>query len=114
MKEMQCLVERVFQKLFGTNPEAEVLLEELFAYTGAEQERVQLAVLKLSDGNPDKLRQNIQAAKIDYRDVLAWAEYPEQMQTGASTFNTTPEVIGAIMRRDKEQYQRWLAEQSDE
>jgi len=32
-----------------------------------ERERVQLAILKLSDGNEEKLRQNVDAAKRDYR-----------------------------------------------
>ena len=43
-----------------------------------ERERVQLAILKLSDGNEEKLRQNVNVAKRDYRDVLFWAEYPEE------------------------------------
>src|SRR5438045_5438838 len=43
-----------------------------------ERERVQLAILKLSDGNKDKLREFVAVAKRDYRDVLLWAEYPEE------------------------------------
>ena len=39
-----------------------------------ERERVQLAVLALSQGSEDKLLQFVQAAKIDYRDVLSWVE----------------------------------------
>ena len=42
------------------------------------RERVQLAILKLSDGNEDKLREFVAVAKRDYRDVLFWAEYPEE------------------------------------
>jgi hypothetical protein len=40
-----------------------------------ERERVQIAILKLSQGDADKLLHNVQAAKQDYRDVLYWAEY---------------------------------------
>ncbi len=40
-----------------------------------ERERVQLAILKLSDGSVDRLLDLIRLAKIDYRDVLLWAEY---------------------------------------
>src|SRR6266404_464647 len=43
-----------------------------------ERERVQLAILKLSKGNEDKLREFVAVAKRDYRDVLFWAENPEE------------------------------------
>ena len=43
-----------------------------------ERERVQLAILKLSEGNEEKLRQFVAVAKRDYRDVLFWAENPEE------------------------------------
>jgi hypothetical protein len=43
-----------------------------------ERERVQLAILKLSAGNEEKLREFVAVAKRDYRDVLFWAEYPEE------------------------------------
>jgi hypothetical protein len=40
-----------------------------------ERERVQIAILKLSEGDSDKLLHYIAAAKRDYRDVLYWTEY---------------------------------------
>jgi hypothetical protein len=43
-----------------------------------ERERVQLDILKLSDGNEEKVREYVAVAKRDYRDVLFWAEYPEE------------------------------------
>jgi hypothetical protein len=43
-----------------------------------ERERVQIAILKLSEGNEEKLREFIAVAKRDYRDVLFWAENPEE------------------------------------
>jgi hypothetical protein len=43
-----------------------------------ERERVQLAILQLSEGKEEKLRQYVGVAKRDYRDVLFWAEYPEE------------------------------------
>ena len=42
-----------------------------------EQERVQLAVLKLSGGDIERLRHGLDVARQDYRDVLYWAEYAE-------------------------------------
>jgi hypothetical protein len=35
------------------------------------------------------------------------------METGASAFNSSPEVIAGIRKRDKDQYQTWLSEQED-
>ena len=43
-----------------------------------ERERVQLAILKLSAGSEEKVREYVDVAKRDYRDVLFWAEYPEE------------------------------------
>jgi hypothetical protein len=43
-----------------------------------ERERVQFAVLKLSGGSEEKVREYVAVAKRDYRDVLFWAEYPEE------------------------------------
>jgi hypothetical protein len=43
-----------------------------------ERERVQLAILKLSDGNEERLREFVAVAKRDYRDVLFWADNPEE------------------------------------
>ncbi len=77
-----------------------------------ERDRVQLAILKLSEGDLTKLHYFIQNAKTDYRDVLAWAEYPEQMRTFSARFNSPPEVIRAIEERDRTQYEQWLREDS--
>src|SRR5437763_9982438 len=69
------------QKAFSEGAHARVL--ELLDSYGVEsyereRERVQLAILKLSDGNEDKLREFVAVAKRDYRDVLFWAEHPEE------------------------------------
>jgi hypothetical protein len=42
-----------------------------------EKERVQLAIVALSQGNEEKLCYFIQVAKNDYRDVLSWVETGE-------------------------------------
>jgi len=71
----------VVQKTFPGNAHARVL--ELLDSYGAEsyereRERVQLAILKLGEGNEDTLREFVRIAKRDYRDVLLWAEYPDE------------------------------------
>jgi hypothetical protein len=43
-----------------------------------ERERVQMAIVNLSEGSEEKLRDFLAVAKRDYRDVLFWSEYPEE------------------------------------
>ena len=43
-----------------------------------ERERVQLAIVNLSEGDEDKLRYFLGVAKQDYRDVPFWSEHPEE------------------------------------
>jgi hypothetical protein len=42
----------------------------------AVRDRVQLAILRLSEDQQAKLQHYVQAAKHDYRDVLHWSEHP--------------------------------------
>jgi hypothetical protein len=71
----------VVQKTFPESSHARVL--ELLDTYGVEsyereRERVQLAILKLSEGNEEKLSNFVAVAKRDYHDVLFWAENPEE------------------------------------
>jgi hypothetical protein len=71
----------VVQKTFPETSQSRVI--ELLDSYGVEsyereRERVQLAILKLSEGNEEKLRKFVAVAKRDYRDVLFWAENPEE------------------------------------
>ena len=43
-----------------------------------ERSRVQLAILKLCAGDERKLKECVQIAKKDYRDILFWADHPGQ------------------------------------
>jgi hypothetical protein len=43
-----------------------------------ERERVQLAIINLSEGDEAKLRYFLDVAKRDYRDVLFWSDNPEE------------------------------------
>lgn len=101
-------VEKIFNQLFGSHHEAQSLFEELVQLSDKEHTRVQLAVLKLSEGDAEKLKRFIDAARIDFRDVLAWAEYPQQLRTGATRFNTPQEEYEAILAADRQQYESWL------
>jgi hypothetical protein len=76
-----------------------------------ERARVQLAVLKLSEGRFERLPDLVKAAKGDFRDVLAWAEYPGEFKLGfVKMKQLSIEEAKAIRRRDRQQYIEWLDE----
>src|SRR5437588_7538753 len=66
-----------------------------------ERERVQLGILKLSEGNEEKLREFVAVAKRDYRDVLFWAENPEEAKLD------TPEKRERIKERMKKMFEKF-------
>ena len=73
-----------------------------------ERERVRLAALKLASGNLGKLRSTIDRAKLDYRDVLAPAEYPKFMREGLRFRRLRSRDRERIYIDDWQQYERWL------
>ena len=110
MEPSRDLVQRLTSKLFPAQPRA-VMLGLLDQYgilpSEPERDRVQIAILKLSDSDPDKLAELVALAKRDYRDVLAAAEYPEQSRAGGR--NTPPaEDLARIRQEDRRQYLDWL------
>lgn len=73
------------------------------------RDRVQLAILKLSGGQRDQLPELVSMAKRDYRDVLADAEYPEQVRLRfLDREKLSPDEREAMRRRDRKQYRKWL------
>jgi hypothetical protein len=70
--------------------------------------RVRLAVLKLAGGDLQALRREIDVAKSDYRDVLAYAEYPKYMQKVSPSARLSEVERERIIRADWTQYQSWL------
>lgn len=77
-----------------------------------ERSRVQLAVIKLTDGSFAELEDCIDMARTDYRDVLAYAEYPEAMKLGFAAGSQLsahqPDELSSIRARDRRQYEAWL------
>ncbi|HEX6352881.1 hypothetical protein [Actinophytocola sp.] len=81
---------------------------QLDEYAGQERLRVQLAIVKLTD--EDKRvspRHYVDAARKDYRDVLALAEFPQQMRPDWFTLSVTERA--KVTKADRQQYARWLA-----
>ena len=55
--------------------EKDTVIQLLTSYSGPESDRVRWDILELSKGDVEKVREFVQAAQRDYRDVLYWAEY---------------------------------------
>ena len=74
---------------------------------GREHARVKLAVLKLAGDEPthDDIEGYAKAAQQDYRDVLAWAEYPRQIEAGPIM---DKEKNRELSTADKNEYETWL------
>jgi hypothetical protein len=79
-----------------------------------EVHRVRLVVLKLAAGDLTVLRQEIDLAKHDFRDVLAYAEYPEYMMKVSPGFNLPKKQVQDVIARDRSQYENWLNKKSGE
>ena len=73
-----------------------------------EPARVRLAVLKISGGDPELIQRNIATAKQDYRDILAYAEYPRQM--GQDSWKLSTDQNRALVVADRQEYEAWLWE----
>jgi hypothetical protein len=54
--------------------------------TSESVERIRFAVLKLSAGSPSKVAETVAVAKVDWRDVLAAAQFANDVQAHAAWF----------------------------
>jgi len=71
---------------------------------------VQLAALKLANGNLKRLRYAIEDAKRDYRDVVAPAEYPSYLKETSIASRPGPDAraMQQIFVEDLAQHEDWL------
>lgn len=105
------LIDKIRQTFPGENPADVLKILELYGADGGEREtpRVRLAVLKLCGGDLGELLEMINAAKGDYRDVLAWAESPNQLRISpAELVVMPPEASNEVREKDCRQYLAWL------
>lgn len=103
--------DQVLRKVTRLWPDVDpqAIMDVLDEYGVQGRERVHLAILKLSEGDRERLPELVQMAKRDYRDVLAYAEYPEEIKTSFAVMRTlSPKEVQAMRRRDREQYRKWL------
>lgn len=106
----------VFSKILAAlYPESNIRIKAqtiLSRYAGDDPSRrpyrVWLAILKLSGPDLGKLDHYTDVALTDFRDVLAWAEYPNQMSSKSWRMDQASSEYKAILKQDREQYEAWL------
>ena len=101
-------VEEMVGRIFTDPDDRSRVVTQLDRYTEfyPESERVRLGILKLSNGDAERVEGLVDLAMIDYRDVLAAAEYPAYMKLRPGIDPTSPEAQEAI-RADWAQYTEW-------
>ena len=102
-------VERIVKRDYPPSQQANALaiLREYGGDAHRESARVRLAVLKLANKNLKQLRYWIEQARLDYRDVLAPAEYPKYCRWGRVD-TASEEEQRKVIDADWAQYERWL------
>jgi hypothetical protein len=107
-KPTRKLVLKKLTDCFPDSASATQALSVLDSYTGDSAEgqaRIQLAILKQCEGQLARVRQLLNLANTDYRDLLVGAEYPEEFQASSKT---PAGEMEAIRRNDRAQYEAWL------
>jgi len=108
----------ILRKISQYWPDLEI--NELLEQYGAksyhkEIKRVHLAIIKLSEGDLGRLKHFVDVARSDYRDVLAFAEYPEEVKLGfLGKKELAPEEVLKLRKRDRDQYLDWLESGDDD
>jgi len=74
--------------------------------------RVVLAVLKLSNRDVGAVTANLERARMDWRDVVACAEYPAYMKATSGSKHLDPARRSELIRADWAQYDSWLNRQA--
>jgi hypothetical protein len=118
MSHTEAEVQTAVDELWASSAERELVHAALSEYGVAQHERevarVRLAILRLSAGQIDRVKELVAVAKRDYRDVLMWAEYPEEGQslwTASTQLSPAQRAeLGEIRRRDQRQHAEWLAD----
>jgi hypothetical protein len=122
--------ELVVAKVNAVFPDSRTAGEALAAldrFDGPSRETVQLAIIKLSDGQLWKVRDLVQKARKDFRDVLFPAQSPEQCRSlnssrdPAWSWGSLPQKKpskkaaalarkeAAMQKRDQKQWLEWLS-----
>jgi hypothetical protein len=108
-KDIERLVEREFDKRLSD------LVYEKLNKVNAESEngknRIWAAIIKLSKSDIDELQKNVEKANYDFRDVIAYAEYPNLSKEPFAILSVKDKKKkDEIFKKDKDQYIEWLYE----
>jgi hypothetical protein len=108
-------LERKISGLWSSAEDRDKVREALRAYAqwAHGSERVPFAILKLCRGDVARVLSMVGEARLDYRDILMAAEYPDQgdallasMRPGATEADRAH--FEEMKTRDRQQYEDWL------
>ena len=102
---------RIIARDFGAFDRQDILaiLKKYREEDGVGERRVWASVLRLSAGDPERLRHLVALALNDYRDILAAGEYPSFCEKiGFNTEVDSKHELEAAWQADWESYRRWL------
>ena len=102
------VIAKIRQLYPGRNIDDVLIILDRYGELDSEKERhrVHLAILKLCDEQElIELAYYVKVAKADYRDLLAWAEFPNELR---SLKHSDPEELEKLRRQDLAQYREWL------
>lgn len=102
---------RKLGSVFATDQERSEALRLLSSYGTTEfdsgTDRVRIAALYNARGSLEMLAEQMELANIDYRDVIATAEYRSAMQI-PPPIDTSSEAYLIAASEDTTRYQKWL------
>ena len=104
------VVEAKVKSLFSNHAPAEILrLLDTVAPSFGGVERVQLAILKLSKGDMDRLRHYVDTSQHDFIKLISSAEYPKATRIEVLNLVKLPDSVEElIFNSDLRQYLAWL------
>ena len=85
------------------------ILNKYISDSESGRNRVWAAIIKLSVSSISELEKNTEKAIIDFRDVIAYAEYPGLSDESLNYFELKDgKIKKEIIKSDKKQYLKWL------
>ncbi len=109
------LVEKKVKQLFAPKdwPEVWAILKSVQNSSAMSTTRIELAMLKVSNGSLEKLRGALKLAERDPRDIIVGAEYLYQMKCRPKKNQKwSEEAHRQAVEKDRQQYLNWLRDES--